>query len=135
MKVITLVTTRSGQAPDFTIQPAGTALALSDTEARYWIQQGLAKALDSSEPNLCHQHQETDASTCHDENVNVDDMSLEANELQMALLDAMDDLPPEALGREGKPTVKALEAILEKNISAAERDQAWKTYQGMMGKN
>ena len=44
-------------------------------------------------------------------------------------MDAIDDLKPDAFGKDGKPSVKAIEEILGQGISGGDRDKAWDAYQ------
>ena len=50
-------------------------------------------------------------------------------DLMDAVIGAIDELPPDAFGKEGKPHVKALETILGQSITASLRDSAWTAYQ------
>ncbi|WNO10542.1 hypothetical protein [Teredinibacter sp. KSP-S5-2] len=49
-----------------------------------------------------------------------------------AIVDAITDLDPAEFGKDKKPNVKALEKILEQNITAADRDHAWAIYQQLV---
>ena len=49
------------------------------------------------------------------------------------LVDAIDELPDDAFGQDGKPHVRALEAKLGGDVTAAERDAAWQAVQAAGG--
>ena len=46
-----------------------------------------------------------------------------------SIVDAIAELPKSGFAKDGKPNVKALQTILECDISAAERDAAWEQFQ------
>ena len=106
MQVNTLTTLRIGQPGAYESVPPNTLIELSEQEAQVLIKRGLVMA-------------------------HLDNMP-EANNLLEAIVDAIDDLPPESFGKEGKPSVKSIESVISQNISAADRDKAWQMYQDLV---
>ncbi len=53
-------------------------------------------------------------------------------DLQDAIMDAIADLEPDSFGKDGKPAVKAIEAVLGQDITATDRDRAWAAYQSLL---
>ena len=49
----------------------------------------------------------------------------EADSLQAKIMAAIENLPEDGFGQDGKPKVKAIENLLGQDISAADRDAAW----------
>ncbi len=47
-------------------------------------------------------------------------------------MDAIADLEPDSFGKDGKPAVKAIEAVLGQDITATDRDRAWTAYQALL---
>jgi len=102
MNISSHITFRTGKPGAYqTIKP-GMSFHLPDSEARDWIARGLASTMGSNETPA---------------------------DLIDAMLDAIDDLAPEAFGKDGRPAVKAIEEILGQNITAVDRDKAWALYQ------
>lgn len=53
----------------------------------------------------------------------------EGDLLTAAIVEAIGKLQPDDFGRDGKPHVKAIEAVLGYDIAAADRDAAWSAVQ------
>jgi hypothetical protein len=110
MHVITVNTIRTGKPGAYEFLPPNKTLQLSDKEAKLLIARGIVVAMGAVTQNVESQ----------------------SNEQLDAILDAIDDLPPEAYGKDGKPGVKAIEDILGQNVSASDRDKAWEAYQRLV---
>lgn len=106
MRVTTLTTLRTGKPGSFEAVVPGETIELPDTEAQSLITRGLVIA----------KHEVID----------------QDNDLIDAILDAIDDLPQEAYGKDGKPSVRSIEEILTQSVTAADRDRAWETYQSLV---
>lgn len=107
MLVIPLIAFATGTPTEPQWCAPGTPVDISETEALALIARGFAKASKVA--------------------------SATSNDLLDALVDAMADLPAEAFGKDGRPTVKALEAVLGEAVSAGLRDKAWEAYQRLLG--
>ena len=46
-----------------------------------------------------------------------------------AIVDAIAELPESAYGKDGKPSVKAIQNIIDVEITASQRDEAWLAFQ------
>lgn len=57
---------------------------------------------------------------------------IDKGELVDAVIDAMAELPAQAFGKDGKPSVKSIEKVLGQNITAEIRDMAWEAYQSLI---
>jgi hypothetical protein len=114
MQVITVNTVRTGKPGAYEFSPPNKTLQLSDKEAHLLITRGIVVAMGAVTQNVESQSNERSY-------VIVD-----------AIVDAIDDLPPEAYGKDGKPGVKAIEDILGQNVSASDRDKAWEAYQRLV---
>lgn len=106
MQVNTLTTLRIGQPGAYESVPPNTIISLPEQEARALTARGLVIAhLDNTSP---------------------------PNDVLEAIVDAIDDLPPEAYGKDGKPSVRSIEDVIDQGISASDRDKAWQMYQDLV---
>lgn len=53
----------------------------------------------------------------------------DSSELIESIVDAIAELPKSGFAKDGKPNVKALQNILEFEVSAIQRDEAWQQFQ------
>lgn len=53
----------------------------------------------------------------------------EAADFIDAIVDAIAELPSSGFAKDGKPNIKALQNILECEVSATQRDEAWEQFQ------
>lgn len=102
MLVLSLISLVGGTPGNRKIVPANSTTDLPDKEAIDLIERGFAKP--------------TKADVVDEE------------ELIDAIVDVIDELPPQSFGKDKKPTVKAIEKVLGQNISATLRDKAWDAY-------
>ena len=102
MQIRTLITLHTDKGK----VPPQSVVALPDAEAKALIAKGFALATDSS---------------------NNEDAPLPESELH----DAIAVLSEDGFGKDGKPLIKALEEVLDRDITQAERDTAWKSYQAL----
>ncbi|MCC3862663.1 hypothetical protein [Pseudemcibacter aquimaris] len=103
MKVIAI---SSLQGRQFTVKP-GETTDLEKADAERLIKLGFVKAATSAS---------SIETTASDDG----DMS--------AMLDAISVLDADGFGKDGKPLVKALEDILDKDITSQQRDLAWEQF-------
>ena len=108
MITVIAVTTLVAGTPD---QPmtitAGESVSLEDSEARYWGEHGVAYMADPS-------------------------MTAAIMDAPIAaIVDAIAELPSSGYGKDGKPTVKAIQAIIDQEVSARQRDLAWQQFQDL----
>lgn len=99
------------QTPDGTVQP-GETIKLDDAEAKALIARGFAEPAGKS----------TAAKTSE---TKTDEPDADI----LAIIDAIAVLDESGFGKDGKPLVKALEDVLDRDISQEQRDQAWKRYE------
>ncbi|QGG80613.1 hypothetical protein GH975_08535 [Litorivicinus lipolyticus] len=102
MQIRTLITLHTDKGK----VPPQSVVALPDTEAKALIAKGFALATDASSN---------------------EDAPITESELH----DAIAVLSEEGFGKDGKPLIKALEEVLDRDITQAERDIAWKSYQAL----
>jgi hypothetical protein len=102
MQIRTLITLHTDKGK----VPPQSVVALPDAEAKALIAKGFALA--------------TDASSNED-----------APATESELHDAIAVLSEDGFGKDGKPLIKALEEVLDRDITQAERDSAWKSYQAL----
>lgn len=102
MQIRTLITLHTKKGK----VPPQSVVALPDAEAKALIAKGFALATDASSTE--------DAPTTESE-----------------LHDAIAVLSEDGFGKDGKPLIKALEEVLDRDITQAERDTAWKSYQAL----
>ena len=102
MQIRTLITLHTDKGK----VPPQSVVALPDAEAKALIAKGFALATDASSTQ--------DAPTTESE-----------------LHDAIAVLSEDGFGKDGKPLIKALEEVLDRDITQAERDTAWKSYQAL----
>jgi hypothetical protein len=86
--------------------PPQSEVALPEAEAEALIEKGLAVAIEHT-----------------------DSADSQPGASESELLDAIAVLSEDGFGKDGKPLVKALEDVLDRDITQAERDTAWKAYQ------
>ncbi|CAH0992189.1 hypothetical protein SIN8267_02305 [Sinobacterium norvegicum] len=103
MKITTTITLRIGKPGAYEYVAPGTPVNLPNEEAEYLVSRGFS----IQEPSK----------------------SSKSTDLIDAIMDAIDDLKPDAFGKDGKPSVKAIEEILGQGISGGDRDKAWDAYQ------
>lgn len=103
MKITSTITLRIGEPGAYEIIPPGTSINLPNEEARYLVSRGFSIREPSKDPK--------------------------PNDLIDAIIDAIADLKPNAFGKDGKPSVKAIEDIIGQSISGADRDKAWEAFQ------
>lgn len=103
MQIISLISLRVGKANDVRVIESGTSIDMAENEAKRLIELGFATQCPSD--------------------------VMREDDLIEAIVDAIADLPVDAFGKDGKPNVKAIESVLGQNISAADRDKAWASYQ------
>lgn len=104
MKIKALVTLHFDKKP---IKP-GETVDIKDDEAKSLIERGFAAALVKETPKPAEPQGPT-----------IDDI--------IASIDTLDS--EQDFGKSGKPNVDALEAVLDANITAEQRDKAWEIYQ------
>jgi len=104
MKITTTLTLRMGEPGAYDYISPGVSLNLTNEEAEVLIDRGFAIKDPVGDPRVA---------------------------LIDAIMDAIDDLSPDAFGQDGKPNVKAIQDIIGQNISAADRDEAWVAYQSL----
>ena len=102
MQIRTLITLHTDKGK----VPPQSVVSLPDAEAKALIAKGLAVATDTSSTE--------DAPTTESE-----------------LHDAIAVLSEDGFGKDGKPLIKALAEVLDRDITQAERDAAWKSYQAL----
>jgi hypothetical protein len=102
MQIRTLITLHTDKGK----VPPQSVVALPDAEAKALIAKGFALATDASSTE--------DAPTTESE-----------------LHDAIAVLSEAGFGKDGKPLIKALVEVLDRDITQAERDTAWKSYQAL----
>jgi uncharacterized protein YifE (UPF0438 family) len=103
MQIIPLIALRVGRAEQAATVLPGEPVEVPEDEARRLIDRGFARPGEA--------------------------VAIDTAELIDAIVDAIADLDSESFGKDGKPNVKAIEAVLGRDITAADRDQAWATYQ------
>lgn len=107
MQIRTLITLHTDKGK----VPPESVVSLPDAEAKALIAKGFALATDAS-------------STAPS---NTDNAPTSESELH----DAIAVLSEDGFGKDGKPLIKALEEVLDRDITQAERDAAWKSYQAL----
>jgi len=103
MQIRTLITLHTDKGK----VPPQSVVSLPDTEAKALIAKGLVVATDTS---------------------STEDTPTTESELH----DAIAVLSEDGFGKDGKPLIKALEEVLDRDITQAERDTAWKSYQALL---
>ena len=98
------------QTPEGFIRP-GETITLDDTEAHALIARGFAETVE--EPPTT----KAPASKADTPDADI-----------LTIIDAIAVLDETGFGKDGKPLVKALEEVLDRNIGQAQRDQAWTRY-------
>lgn len=106
MDIIASVTLCVGNPNDLDTIPPGKSVNIPDEEAQTLIERQLARPVEAIAPSV--------------------------EDRLDALVDAIGDLEPDQFSQEGKPTVKALEALVGHTITASERDDAWSLFQSLM---
>jgi hypothetical protein len=102
MQIRTLITLHTDKGK----VPPQSVVALPDDEAKTLIAKGFAIATNGSSNEVA---------------------PLPESELH----DAIAVLGEDGFGKDGKPLIKALEEVLDRDITQAERDSAWKSYQAL----
>ena len=104
MQIRTLITLHTDKGK----VPPQSVVSLPDVEAKALITKGFALATGTS-------------------NIEVPEKPSTESELH----DAIAVLGEDGFGKDGKPLIKALEEVLDRDITQAERDAAWKSYQAL----
>lgn len=60
---------------------------------------------------------------------------MDNNDLIASIVDAIAELPQSSFSKEGKPNIKALQTMLECEITSAQRDHAWQQFQQLSGQS
>jgi hypothetical protein len=102
MQICTLITLHTDKGK----VPPQSVVALPDADAKALIAKGFALATNTSSN---------------------EDAPITESELH----DAIAVLSEDGFGKDGKPLIKALEEVLDRDITQAERDTAWKSYQAL----
>ena len=102
MQIRTLITPHADKGK----VPPQSVVSLPDAEAKALIAKGFALAADASSN---------------------EDIPTTESELH----DAIAVLSEDGFGKDGKPLIKALEEVLDRDIIQSERDAAWKSYQAL----
>lgn len=124
-------TIRVGKANDTRLVGPNQTVTLPHAMAQSLIERGVVEALASvSAPDSVSDVESVSTSSSTIDTPTMLSEKLDA--LVDALLDGMPALSPDDLDRSGKPTVKALEHMIDASVSAAERDQAWQVYQSLV---
>ena len=111
MKITTTTTLRTGEPGAYEFVSPNSSIHLNRKVAQALIDRGFAAQVKS----VCQQEGLPSAQGLVDE-----------------IIDAIDDVAPNDFGKDGKPSVKAIEEIMGVNISAADRDEAWENYQTLL---
>lgn len=109
MHIIPRVTIVSGQPPAPQFSLPDQPVELDAKEARRLVDAGFAVLAESK--------------------VAIND----SKALIESIVDAIAELPTAGFGKDGKPNVKALQGILEFEVTAAQRDAAWEQFQQLTG--
>ena len=106
MKITPLVTLIIGEPSQSKLVLPGQSIDIDDVEGSRLIEAGVAiRATDS-------------------------DCAIDTDDEQLgAIIDAIAELPTTAYGKDGKPNVKSLMSIVEFDITASQRDEAWQQFQ------
>ena len=105
MQIIPLVTIVSGQPSAPTILLPGKPVELNAEEAKRLVDAEFATLAGATQPSSI------------------------SKELIESIVDAIAELPRSDFAKDGKPNVKALQNILEFEVTAAQRDEAWEKFQ------
>lgn len=127
MIITSHITLCTGDPKNIHYIPPGERVELPDEEAEYLIQQGVAKSHDDLNVS---EH----ASRSIPTSISTAPTLSQADRID-AIIDTMAELEKGDFGKDGKPSVRAIEKILEQNISALERDRAWESYQQLLHDN
>ena len=119
--------------------PPGTPVDVSEDEARELFRRDLAVSLDSvtsggnGDPSFDSCDDVDDVDVDGDDGDDGDDD--DGYDIIEIIASAIDDLPGEAFGRDGKPGVRFLSDLLDQSVSSVQRDKAWALYQELNGAN
>ncbi len=111
MTIIPLVTLSTGDPLSPTLIRPGETYTIDDEEGRSLIERQFAIAIDEQRTQSSSQSDHLDA-----------------------IVDAIAELPESAYGKNGKPDVKAIQNIIEVEITASQRDEAWLAFQKLSEK-
>lgn len=106
--IIPLVTFISGDPMQPVQSEPGDILVIGDQEATDWVARKFAQFKSNDQYGSMG---------------TIDDTPLDA------IVDAIAELPSTGYGKDGKPNVKALQNILEVEVTAMQRDDAWTRFQ------
>ena len=104
MRIVPKTTLRVGKPNAAYYARADYEVDVSDKVAEQLIQQGIAREV--IEPNR-----------------------LQGDSLMEVIMDGIEALAPGDFAKEGKPKIKAIEALIGQTITATDRDKAWTEYQ------
>ena len=104
--IIPLVTLSAGDPLNPTLVPPGEPFSIDDTEGQLLIERQFAVAAQEQPAQASPQSDQLDA-----------------------IVDAIAELPESAYGKDGKPSVKAIQNIIDVEITASQRDEAWLAFQ------
>ena len=143
MKIVAKITlsVRSESGGTLYVPPC-TPVDVSEDEARELFRRDLAVSLDSVTSGG---NGDTSFDSCDDVD-DVDDVDVDGDDgddgddddgydIIEIIASAIDDLPGEAFGRDGKPGVRFLSDLLDQSVSSVQRDKAWALYQELNGAN
>ncbi|WP_039758467.1 hypothetical protein [Bartonella queenslandensis] len=104
-----LIAKISLQTPDGLVQPSAI-IKLDDTDANALIARGFAEPIGQEMSIKTPENNERDADI-------------------LSIMDAIAVLDASGFGKDGKPLVKALKDLLDRDVSQEQRDEAWERYQ------
>ncbi|WP_019223976.1 hypothetical protein [Bartonella rattaustraliani] len=104
-----LIAKISLQTPDGTVQ-SGAIIKLDDMDANALIARGFAEPIAQTMPIKTPENNAPDADI-------------------LSIMDAIAMLDTNGFGKDGKPLIKALKDVLDRDISQEQRDEAWKRYE------
>ncbi|WP_086930615.1 hypothetical protein [Agarilytica rhodophyticola] len=136
MIITSHITLCTGEPKNIHYVRPGERVELPDEEAEYLIQQRIAKSHalnDSDLASLTSTLTQTLTAPTLTQTLTAPTLS-QVDRID-AIIDAMAELEEGDFGKDGKPSVRAIEKILEQNISALERDRAWELYQQLLHDN
>ena len=125
VKVTSIASLRLTQAGRHVLMPPLSTVALPHAEADHLLRKGFVEPADAKS-----------ALTPLDGDINAPQATAVAShisddDVMDAIIDGITDLDDDAFGSDGKPKVKALEALLEMTIGASLRDKAWQRFQAL----
>lgn len=143
MKIVAKITlsVRSESGGTLYVPPC-TPVDVSEDEARELFRRDLAVSLDSvtsggnGDPSFDSCDDVDDVDDVDDDGDDGDDGDDDDGyDIIEIIASAIDDLPGDAFGRDGKPGVRFLSDLLDQSVSSVQRDKAWALYQELNGAN